>query len=483
MKELIGKYKYWLIGAAAVLILALVLILVLSGKKEEAFVNFRQAGPEFTGYADDEMIPEGVYIGSIYVGGYSKGQARQMISQVYSTVENREVTIYWDGEPVTTSLEAFNVHWGIEEALNEAIRIGKSHGTLSSYFATMDLKMGTFRMELAKTVDRDKIVSFVEMTADAKDVKAKNAKIVLNDDGEFEVTEGRSGSKTDQAATVAKIVNTFINTDPEATLTVIAAVDVVEPKIKAEELRNIQTILGQAFTIYHDPQNEYGSRAHNVDVATAFINGTVLMPGEQVSTSDLMKDRIEENGYQSGSQMYNGQMEDAIGGGVCQVASTLYNALLKAEIQIDKRSNHSMIVPYIDPSKDAAIATGSKDLIFTNNLDYPIYIKGETDGEHVIFTIYGKETRPANRRVEYESIEDSRVVSEIETVYDDTLDEGTVKYSGSQHDEIYSHLDKVVYIDDVEVSRETINNDHYQLSIMKEIIGTKPTEAAPENTE
>ena len=482
MKAFIRNNKIIVIAAAAVLVLALVLIFVLTGKKEEAFVNFKQAGPEFTGYTDNDMIPEGVYIGTTYVGGYSKGQARQMISEIYSTVEDREVTVYWDGDPVTTSLEAFDVHWGIEEALNEAIRIGRSHGTLSSYFASMDLRMGTFHMELAKTVDRDKIVRFVDDLADERDVKAKNAKIEL-ENGSFVVTEGSSGRRTEREVTVNKIVNTFINTDPEATLTVVAAVDEVEPEIKGEQLRNIQDMLGEASSIYLEPGKEHGSRANNVEVATAFINGTVLMPGEQVSTSKMMKDRTEDNGYQSGTQMYNGQMEDAIGGGVCQVASTLYNALLKAELQIDKRSNHSMIIPYLPPSKDAAIATGSKDLIFTNNTEYPIYLRGETDGSNVIFMVYGKETRPAGRTVEYESVEDSRVVSEIETVYDDTLDEGTVKYSGSQHDEVYSHLEKVVYENGVEVSRETVHSDHYQLSILTEIVGTKPTEPAPENTE
>ena len=480
MKRFIRKNRIYLIAAAAVLVLALVLIIVFSGGEEEAFVNFRQEAPEFAGYEDSETIPEGIYIGTTYVGGYSKGQARQMISEIYTTVENRDVTVYWDGEPVTTSLEAFDVQWGIEDALNEAIRIGKSHSILSSYFATMDLRMGTFHMELAKTVNREKIVRFVEDLADERDVKAKNAKIELNN-GEFEVTEGSSGRRTDQEITVSKIVNTFINTDPEATLTVVAVVEEVEPKVNGDMLRNIQDILGQASTIYLEPGKEHGSRANNVEVATAFINGKVLMPGEQVSTSTMMKDRTEENGYQSGTQMYNGQMEDAIGGGVCQVASTLYNALLKAEIQIDKRSNHSMIIPYLPPSKDAAIATGSKDLIFTNSTDYPIYLRGETDGSNVIFTVYGKETRPANRTVEYESVEDSRVKSEIGTVYDDTLDEGTVKYSGSQHDEVYSHLEKVVYIDGKEVSRETVHSDHYQLSILTEIVGTRPTEAAHEN--
>ena len=254
----------------------------------------------------------------------------------------------------------------------------------------------------------------------------------------------------------------------------------VEPRITGEMLRNIHNVLGQATTIYHKPEYEYGSRSHNVDVATAFINGTVLMPGDQASTSDLMKERIPENGYETGSAMYNGAMEDAVGGGVCQVATTLYNALLKAEIQIDRRSNHSMIVDYVPPSKDAAIALGSKDLVFTNNLDYPIYIRGETDGTNVIFTVYGKETRPENRTVEYVSVEDSRVKSEPQIIYDDTLPEGTSKVTGTAHDEIHSHLEKVVYENGVEVSRETIHSDHYQMSVETELIGTKPTEPAAE---
>ena len=483
MRNLNRKGKLIIGGAAAgVILLAVLLIVLLSGGEEPPAVDFTRPAPAFAGYADDEKIPEGIYIGTLYIGGSTRAQAYETVSAAYAGVEDRDVTIYWDGDPVTTSLDAFNVEWGIDEALDTAIRIGKSHGTLGSYFATMDLRMGTYHMELAKTVDREKIEKFVEDVAYDHDIRPKNAKIELVD-GTFVVTDGSSGTSTDQKQTVAKIVNSFINTDAESTLTVVAVVNVVEPRITGDMLRNIQTILGQASTIYHEPGNEYGSRSNNVEVATRYINGTVLMPGEQVSTSDLMKDRIEENGYQSGSQMYNGQMEDAIGGGVCQVASTLYNALLKAEIQIDRRSNHSMIIPYLPPSKDAAIAVGSKDLVFTNNLDDPIYLRGETDGTNVIFTVYGKETRPANRTLEFVSVEDSRTKSENVIVYDDTMPEGTSKESGTAHDEVYSHLEKVVYVDGVEVSRETLHSDHYQLSVITETIGTKPTEAASDATE
>ena len=113
-------------------------------------------------------------------------------------------------------------------------------------------------------------------------------------------------------------------------------------------------------------------------------------------------------GYELAGAYENGQTVQSYGGGVCQVSTTLYNAVLKAELEVTQRSNHSMIVTYVKPSMDAAIAGDYKDLKFVNNLDAPIYIEGYTVGKDIYFNIYGQETRPSNRKVTYES----EVVSE-----------------------------------------------------------------------
>ena len=80
----------------------------------------------------------------------------------------------------------------------------------------------------------------------------------------------------------------------------------------------------------------------NVEVGTAYTDETVLWPGRSVSVSDLLRERTEENGYKTGAMMNQGQVEDSVGGGVCQVSTTLYNALLEAELQIDVRYPHSI---------------------------------------------------------------------------------------------------------------------------------------------
>ena len=88
----------------------------------------------------------------------------------------------------------------------------------------------------------------------------------------------------------------------------------------------------------------------------------------------------------------NGQVVESYGGGICQVSTTLYNALLYAELEIVERYPHSMLVNYVDPSRDAAIAGDTKDLKFKNNLDTPIYIEGGIDDSNQLyFAVYGKE--------------------------------------------------------------------------------------------
>ena len=98
---------------------------------------------------------------------------------------------------------------------------------------------------------------------------------------------------------------------------------------------------------------------------TNLVNGTLVYPGESFSMYETVSPFTEENGYFLAGSYLNGQVVESFGGGICQVSSTLYNAVLRAELQVDERYNHSMIVGYVKASMDAAISEGNKDLIFT----------------------------------------------------------------------------------------------------------------------
>ena len=172
-----------------------------------------------------------------------------------------------------------------------------------------------------------------------------------------------------------------------------------------------------------------------------------------------------ENGYMKGGAYVNGLVVESFGGGICQVSTTLYNAVLLAELEVTERSNHSMTVTYVPVAADAAItSSGGKDFCFTNNTDYPIYIEGiTTPNKQVTFNIYGVETRPANRRIEYTSEILETILPTTENIIQDAkLPLGYTKVQ-SPYLGYKSQLVKIVYENGVEAGREVVNRSNYKM--------------------
>ena len=133
------------------------------------------------------------------------------------------------------------------------------------------------------------------------------------------------------------------------------------------------------------------------------IDGSVIYPGETFSVYEAVSPFDAENGYELAGSYENGTTVQTYGGGICQVSTTLYNAVIRSELEIVERYNHSMLVAYVDPSADAAISGTAKDLKFKNNLDEPVYVESYVSGSTLTATIYGHETRPSNRTIAFES--------------------------------------------------------------------------------
>jgi vancomycin resistance protein YoaR len=188
---------------------------------------------------------------------------------------------------------------------------------------------------------------------------------------------------------------------------------------------------------------------------------------------DTVSPFTEENGYYLAGSYLNGMVVESLGGGICQVSSTLYNAVLRAELQVDERHNHSMIVSYVDLSSDAAISGTSKDFKFTNNSENPIYIEGyTTDDKQIIFNIYGVETRPSNRTVSFESEKISETVPEGDKIIaDPSAPVGSIS-TQSAHTGYVGKLWKIVKVDGKEVERTQINKSSYQPTPRTATVGT-----------
>ena len=235
---------------------------------------------------------------------------------------------------------------------------------------------------------------------------------------------------------------------------------VTEPEGSAEELANIKDLLGSFTTSF---STSGSNRCKNVSSGASHIHGTVLYPGEEFSAYETVSPFTEANGYAMAGSYLNGEVVDSMGGGICQVSTTLYNAVLRAELNVTERSPHSMTVHYVDLSEDAAIAGTYKDFKFVNSTEYPIYIEGYTTSDKKItFNIYGKETRDKNRTISFES----QMVSETPatTILQEDAGQGigykAVSSKGSSG--YVAELYKIVKVNGVETDRIKVNKSTYK---------------------
>ena len=287
------------------------------------------------------------------------------------------------------------------------------------------------------------------------------------------VSYGKKGKTIDIKETKKLLVQTLNRKWNHKKLEVTLPQKTEHPRIKAADLKNIKDCLG---TFSTDAGG--GERWKNLKNGAEKLNGTILMPGDVVSVHDITSPYDAEHGYALAGSYENGQVVDSYGGGICQVSTTLYNAVLYAELKVIKRFPHSMAVAYVDPSRDAAIAGDYKDFRFQNNYKDPIYIEGGIDGANQLtFSIYGKETRKESRKIQFES--ETTHTEEPGVRYQANADAaiGSIVAAGGGHTGRTARLWKIVIQDGKQVSRKVINNSTYNKSDQVISVGTKSSNA------
>lgn len=416
---------------------------------------------------DDARIADGVYIGSVSVGGMTEQEAYDAIAAYADSVNQAVFTLTANGKSAKATAEDLGITVKNTSAVKEALAVGKEGNLIRRYKDRKDLSHGGKVFELPLAIDETQAAATLTEKAKTLNNNAVNCGL-KRVNGQFEITEGSSGVEVNVAESVTAIeeylTDSWDGTDTELEL----VAEVVEPKGTKEELSKVKDLLGSYNTNY---STSSAGRCKNIDVAAGKIDGTVLYPGDEFSVAATIGPLTAAGGYELAGAYENGQTVQSYGGGVCQVSTTLYNAVILAELEVTQRSNHSMIVTYVKPSMDAAIAGDYKDLKFVNNLDAPIYLEGYTSGKNLYFNIYGQETRPANRKVSYES----EVVSEDNppTQFVATGEPiGSIATVQGQHTGYVAKLWKIVTVDGVEKSREAFNKSRYKSSPRIVNVGT-----------
>lgn len=417
----------------------------------------------------ERLIADNIYIGDIAVGGMTEAQANEAVESYVESLGDKQFTLTVDDQSVTATADDLGITWANPVIVKDAAGIGRTGNLIERYKSKKDLEHENLVFDIEYTADREKVRHYLEAHTQEMNQEAVNFGLV-RENGAFSITDGQNGIAVDVDASIDEIVSYVEDTWTQTDASLELAASVVEPEGTKEQLERVKDVLG---TFTTDFGTSSAGRAQNVRNGAIKINGTVLYPGEQFSVYEAVNPFTAENGYELAGSYENGTTVQTYGGGICQVSTTLYNAVIRAELSIDERFCHSMIVSYVKPSMDAAIAGTYKDLKFTNNYDFPIYIEGYTSGMQITFSIYGEETRDANREVIFESETTSTTEPKVQFVTASDQPIGYVQQTQSAHTGYTAKLWKVVKENGVEVSREPYNNSTYNASPKIIAVGIK----------
>lgn len=424
---------------------------------------------------NDKLICDGIRIGSIDVGGLTQEEAQERVSGYILAKEEKQITVYVGEQQISTVARDLGLSYPEKDYTEEAWNVGKKGNFLKRFQDKQLAGSGHISYELEPELDETSLRSFVETECAVYDVKAKDSKLKLKD-GKIKATKSRVGQEI-QVEETMELLREAVLSEEEGSGEVTAVVVQTEPEYTQEEIAQCTDLLGRYSTTYSTYQV---ARSSNVALAAGRINGTVLYPGETFSTVEVILDRTEENGYKSAPEYSSGKVIDGIGGGVCQVSTTLYNAVINAELEVVERSPHSMVVAYVDVSRDAAISGDYKDFKFQNNLTYPVYIMGSASGGVLTFQIYGQETRPENREISFESEITATIEPGEEVVTEDpSLPASYRTVTQSAHVGYKANLWKIVKIDGVQTDRILLNSSSYSPSPQYVTVGKQDTTPTP----
>ena len=398
-------------------------------------------------------ITKGVSIQGVDVSNLSKEEAFAKIQTYINENIPSEIKLQHNTFETSISLDSLSLVFNIQKAVNEAYNIGKDGNIFNNNFEILKLKFSPINIGLDFTIDNETLNNTLsDISTKLPDTVIQSSYYIENNN--LIITKGKSGNIVNVNAMSEYIKQEIKNFNiKNNTLHIITQVEDPSPidiekihteiykeptnayftqnpyavypsengldfAISLEEAHSMLTEEKEEYTIplktlypevttnmigneaFPDKLSEFSTkyqtsdkdRTTNLILAANKINGTVLMPGETFSYNTVVGERTIQAGYKEAPIYVNGKVVDGLGGGICQITSTLYNAVLFANLEIVERSNHQFVPSYVNASRDATVVYGSIDFKFKNNRNYPIKIVCSVNRGIAKFEIYGLKT-------------------------------------------------------------------------------------------
>ena len=426
----------------------------------------------FTVYnLNNENIAKGISIQGIDVSGLTKQEATDKISNII--LENMPAEIKLKHNDYETSIDtsSLEISFDIPSAINSAYSIGRSGNILQDDWTILQTMFTKTNIDPVFNINEDQLKTALnDISTKLPDTVIQSSYYIENNN--LILTKGKSGNVVNVDEMSNYIITQIKNLNiKDNTLEIITQeqtptqldIDAIHSEIYKEPSNAYYTqnpyavypsengldfaiSIDEAKAMLQNEQDEYTiplqtlypeittnmigteafpdllstfktnystrdkDRTTNLILAANKINGTVVMPGETFSYNTVVGERTIAAGYKEAPIYVNGEVVDGLGGGICQITSTLYNAVVYANLEIVERSNHQFVPSYVKASRDATVVYGSIDFKFKNNRNYPIKITCSVSNGIAKFDIYGLKTDD-----DYEVEISSRITSQTST--------------------------------------------------------------------
>lgn len=403
-----------------------------------------------------DKIYEGIFVNDIDLKDLTKEEA---IKKLKDSLEvKKSFLLQYENFKKDISFSDIDFKLNYKQIVDEAFNIGRT-GTADDRIAFLEnLLNHPKKLELKSSFNKEKLDTIIQEIANDIEKDSVDEKLVFND--KAEIVKGEDGLKIDKDKLLSNFEKFNFNFDINIPINILQ-----HKKLDENLVSSIKGVIGEAVSYYNFSDS---NRITNLSIAAEKLNNVIIMPGEVFSFVKYVNNVTEENGYKLASTFLADRDVPGIGGGICQISSTLYESALRADMEITERNQHSLRVYYVPFGLDAMFYEGSSDLKFKNNFDFPVVISSKVSGGSVSFKILG-DTDKKNYDVTIYSGNITTIPMPVEQIKDDSLAKGEVQVIQKGHNGFKGNS----YIQKGNSEAKLLNSDYYNPKKQIIKIGTK----------
>ncbi|UNC91878.1 VanW family protein [Candidatus Contubernalis alkaliaceticus] len=416
----------------------------------------------------------GVSIGQEAVGLLKAEEIKEALKS--RGFEQQEVLFKYPKEVEKYSLETLGIIPDYQCLSDRALQIGREGNINENIVKRLEVLREGKDISLCFIVNEQKIDSILQELSGKIKIEAKDADFDIKGD-EISIIPGENGIELDNEKSKECFYHALKELrEVKAPIEFSIMCKEVEPELTTETLE--ETGINQMLVNFHTvfSQNDQ-NRNQNIKLASGFINLYMMAPGEVFSFNQVVGNATAERGFKEAPIIVGGQFVQGVGGGICQVSSTLYNAALLSNMEIIERTNHGRAVGYLPLGRDATIAYDYLDLKFKNSHSHHILISSRVEDNKLVIRIFGNPV--SEQRVEIKTTDVVRIEPEIKTEVNNQLKSGEKKIVQSGSPGYRVTVWRIVYIGEEEVNRERLSRDYYKPSPVIYHVGPQVQAEAP----